>query len=301
MAIGLWEGLIRIGFVQSNINYRNYFRLSHISAQIVNDRGEPIYSSNNNAKTAQLINNKCAVDEDIVLHNKKISAGAVFWLEDISELNRLNRELSESLARLSEEADLLAAENSVREERERLNAQNKIYDGISADTAKQRRLISAFVAEAENNPDLFEKNMSLACFFTVYIKRRSNMILRKSRNEDLSAGDLSLALCESAEYLRRCQIPCLCVCEENLPLDTDEIFTVFDMFETFVEKNYKELKGLIVNLERIKNKIFIKIIAEGSLSAPLIYLRGFDRSIKKEGDAVYFTLEREVREAENAW
>lgn len=294
MAIGFWEGLIRIGFVQSNMNYRNYFKLSHISAQIVNFDGIPVYSSNNTAKTAELIRQKGVIDENTALHSKKISAGAIFWLENTSELNRLNRALSESAARLSEETDLLAAENRVREETESLKEQNKIYDRISACTAEQLRLVSELVSEAEKNPALFEKNMALACFFTVYIKRKSNMLLRKNRTENLSAGDLLLAISESAEYLTRCNIPCLCECEENLPLTSDEVFTIFDMFEGFIEKNYKELVGFMMNIKRINDKIIIKITAEGKLSYTSLCLNGFKVFCDSEPNALYFTLEKNI-------
>lgn len=293
MVIGFWEGLIRIGFVQSNINYKNYFRLSHISAQLADLSGTPVYFSENTSRTEKLIREKNIAEDDLVLHNKKISAGSIFWLEDISELNRLNRELSESIARLSEETDLLAAENRVKEEREALNEQNKIYDEIFKAAAPQLRLVSKLVSEAEKNPGLFERNMALACFFTVYVKRKSNMLLRKSRGDELSGGDLSVALCESSEYLGRCGIPCLCQCDEELPFKTEEVFAVLDMLEGFVEKNYESLTGFMINIRSSENKCIIKLTAEGRLSDERISLDGFLCSSEKEKDTVYFTLEKE--------
>jgi hypothetical protein len=66
------------------------------------------------------------------LFSAAIPDGHVLWTQDISEEERLLRELQETNRELEGENALLLAENELKEKKIRVDAQNRLYDRIPA-------------------------------------------------------------------------------------------------------------------------------------------------------------------------
>ena len=171
---GFWLSLIWIGLIPSNEGYASLFEASEISAQIADSGLNVVYRSKGAATLtqAQLASeNTVMLGENTRLHRKAVHGGFVYWQDDITELNRINDELSEVGERLSEEAELLRMENELEEERARIEARTRVYDRIADEVRPQLEKIADLCAQAEKNPDTYEKNMGHVCLLGAFVKR----------------------------------------------------------------------------------------------------------------------------------
>ena len=111
-----WESCLQVGLIPTNGYYRYFFSESTVAAQIVNGRGEPVYRAKNapNLTPDQLEAAACEsilLNADTRLQSAPVQDGRVYWLEDISKINRIQAQLAEINAQLSEENELKQAEN----------------------------------------------------------------------------------------------------------------------------------------------------------------------------------------------
>lgn len=96
-----FESAIVIGLIPANSAYRNIFEHSAMKACIYDDDNRPaLWSGDWNSKEE---------DPDLRLRKEEVSGGYIEWLEDISTIRRLNREIEEVTAELEDENDLIYA------------------------------------------------------------------------------------------------------------------------------------------------------------------------------------------------
>lgn len=134
----VFESLIRIGFIPSNVNHEELFYVADVSAGIADKDLNVVLTSKNAPEITReqamkaANESKTELREDLVLRAKAIRGGAVLWTEDYSLINKINASLAEINGTLSEEGDLIAAENKLKEQRSKIEEQNNLYKGIFA-------------------------------------------------------------------------------------------------------------------------------------------------------------------------
>ena len=97
-----FESIIQIGMIPANNGYRKLFEHSGINACIFDKDGNPVQTSLGWSQTGQ--------DDDHRISKEPVSGGYITWIEDISAINRLNRELEEVAEELRDENDLIIQE-----------------------------------------------------------------------------------------------------------------------------------------------------------------------------------------------
>ena len=96
-----WESCLQVGLLPTNGHYRFFFSESTVAAQIVNGRGKPVYRAKNapNLTPDQLEAAACEsilLNADTRLQSAPVQDGRVYWLEDISKINRFRHSLLKS-------------------------------------------------------------------------------------------------------------------------------------------------------------------------------------------------------------
>ena len=136
----IMESCVRIGLVPSNENYEKFFASSAVSSVITDENLRPVF------RTAALAETDIApyerakaegtvlLDDNTRLSCKRISGGNVFYAENLSAINELLGKLSVVNETLTEEGDLIAYENELKE---RAGRDKRIY---RAHGRKLRRL-----------------------------------------------------------------------------------------------------------------------------------------------------------------
>ena len=178
----------------------------------------------------------------------KIRPGYVFWTEDESELHRESLRLESANEILSEENDLIAVENELREKKAHLDAQEKIYDKIAAALYPKQKRIEWLMAGTPPASEDFEKTLAECCLLNAYCKRKSNLLLLTDETLSYPNRELFLALQESARYLNCCGIPAAATGEEYSDLSLDSVNAVYDCFETLIEALLPQIRGMTVSL-----------------------------------------------------
>ena len=111
-----------MGLIPTNGYYRYFFSESTVAAQIVDGQGRPVYRAQHapDLTAGQLdaaAREAILLNADTRLQSAPVQDGRVYWVEDISKINRIQAQLAEINTRLSEENELIQAENELKRQR----------------------------------------------------------------------------------------------------------------------------------------------------------------------------------------
>lgn len=257
----IWESCIQTGMIPSNTRYDVLFHHSELSVQILNKAGQVCYAAAQakpaDVQSLALLKTKGSFqpDENTKLHAVPIRGGTVIWREDISQITKLNRRLSDNRQRLSESNYLMKKEIETKSETLRVKEQSRLYELISQTTKPQLMQIEKCL-EAIKSADeagcrrlLCEINV-----FAAYIKRRGNLILMAEENKVVSAGELRLCLVESLENLKLCGIKGGVSLSDEADIPAAFAALCYDLFEEAVERNLSALTGIFAALTKKENE-----------------------------------------------
>ena len=241
-----FEAMFRIGLIPTNSDYGLLFRRSDIRTAILDADGETVMSS---------LSYSDVPGEGERVQRKSIHGGSVTWTEDISELLRLQDELTEVNEALDSENELIREEKSIREERISLETRSRIYDRIREVTrhqaASMRRQLEACALNPESgepDPEDFRKRLGFVLVMGAYIKRTGNLMLLGDGRKTLPVGELALSVSESLEYLRLAGVAVGLECREGADMETPRVLLCYRVFEHFTEANYGEIHACMVEL-----------------------------------------------------
>lgn len=212
--IGL-EALILIGFYPSNDGYASYWHSGSLRGGILGSDGR-FYFVSHSAPPVTAGQVQSAAKEpfplaegSLIMQAIPIRGGYAFWIEDMSEIYRLNRELSDTDDFLEEENEMLRAENELKQERIKLEEEERLYDEMATYLKPQMEKLKKILADMPEDEKMFRQTIREICYLNAYIKRASNLILLTQKNgaSCVDAGELNLALSESLDNVRFACIP----------------------------------------------------------------------------------------------
>lgn len=248
----VFESLIRIGFIPSNVNHEGLFYVADVSAGIADKDLNVVLTSKNapeiTREQATLAANgtKTQLSEDLVLRAKAIRGGEVFWTEDYSVINKINESLAEINETLAEESDLIAAENKLKEQRSKIEEQNNLYKGIFAvfrpHLKKIKKCFSRAISEVEK-----EKALRLAVVYGVYLKRRSNFAML-AKNGQVQLSELLYAIRESTDALSFYGAAASVIFEGDGTALIGQVTFLYEFFEDCIESALPDLSACFVRL-----------------------------------------------------
>jgi len=294
-----WECCISIGLIPSNKGYEELFSGSSIAAQIADADTGIVYSSDSARELTteqKVAKENLMLDENTWLHRAEIQGGFVYWQSDISEVNRLNRELEQIEERLSEETELIRLQNELQTQRTELEEKNRVYDRIAGRVLGQSQRITQLTQEAERDLSLYEKKIGWICFYGSYIKRCANLMLLAENNDKLPCGELLLAVSESLRALSECGVSVALSGGGEGELAADCIFGIYECFELIIERAGRGLTGVSAAVTEKGCKLVLEGLDE-SFEAELKEIqigRKYEEvacQIEREDDIYYVRLE----------
>lgn len=259
------ECCMTLGLIPTNAYYGKMFRNLSLSAQITDKKGKPVFVS---AKVSPLIGEQFVlesgtrIDEHTVLYKMPIPGGFGFWQDDMTNLDRLNEELEEAKEGLKEEAELTRLQNELKEKQAKIEQRTSVYDIIARRTQKQSQAISHLAKTARSTTDTTvrdecRKHITL---LGAYIKRYANLTLLAEESSVIESGELELAVSEVLRYFNYCGKPGEMVVNSDFIVPSQAALAAFEAFETLLEDNYTELKGVFVNFSGDENGIFKMVL-----------------------------------------
>ena len=261
-----WESCLQVGLIPTNGYYRYFFSESTVAAQIVNGRGEPVYRAKNapNLTSDQLEAAACEsilLNADTRLQSAPVQDGRVYWLEDISKINRIQAQLAEINAQLSEENELIQAENELKRQRAQIEEQNRLMDAMLSLVQPQLLAINRLLS------DKSAQSLKHICILGAYVKRRVNLALICDKKMVVPVDELAHCIRESLTYLTQYGAVCALHQEGRGSVSSREAQTAYDFFEDCLEAALPSLSALMVRLE-CGERFSIRLMLEDAAGLP---------------------------------
>lgn len=262
-SIALWESLIQIGLVPSNTGYGDFFNASNLNTLIFDNEGNVKYRSKNATNVSKDVvlqnGNSVVIDENIILKKHNIKGGKVVWTEDISAINRINRELSEVKEQISEYNVILKSEAELKKRRATVTEQNKLYDSITEFIRPQLCDLENILKNIENNSGDISVSYAGACVVNVYIKRISNLLIIAKSRKMLNAFELENSVRELAEYISVYGIACSFFSNVSGEISAEKTIALFKFIGIFIRRIMNCTDALLFNLKVNERFIDLKI------------------------------------------
>ena len=251
------ECCIQCGLIQSNLGYDELFEATSLPVQITDSAFCPQYVSVAmqgalpQSELRQMQQDTVHLGDDTLLKRHKLRRGWVFWKEDISALNQIRKELELTRDELRDTGDVLAAENAQRARWLKLTEENRLYDMMEAQTARQIAMLRDLLAELQKTEDSGRARHLLGQVIIIgtYIKRRSNLIFVGVQRGAISAQELRLCLNESSENISVYGADCKAIVKGEGQLTVEQATQVYDLFEAVVETELESLRALLISIE----------------------------------------------------
>ena len=251
------ECCIQCGLIQSNLGYDELFEATSLPVQITDRAFRSQYVSVAmqgalpQSELRQMQQDTVHLGDDTLLKRHKLRHGWVFWKEDISALNQIRKELELTRDELRDTGDVLAAENAQHARWLKLTEENRLYDMMEAQTARQIAMLRDLLAELQKTEDLGRARHLLGQVIIIgtYIKRRSNLIFVGVQRGAISVQELRLCLNESSENISVYGADCKTIIKGEGQLTVEQATQVYDLFEAVVETELESLRALLISVE----------------------------------------------------
>ena len=248
---------IQCGLIPSNLGYDELFEATSLPVQITDRAFRSQYVSVAmqgalpQSELRQMQQDTVHLGNDTLLKRHKLRRGWVFWKEDISALNQSRKELELIRDELHDTGDVLATENAQRARWLKLTEENRLYDMMEAQTARQIAMLRNLLDELQKteDPDRARHLLGQVIIIGTYIKRRSNLIFVGVQRGAISVQELRLCLNESSENISVYGADCKTIVKGEGQLTVEQATQVYDLFEAVVEVELESLRALLISVE----------------------------------------------------
>ena len=266
-----WESCLQVGLLPTNGYYRYFFSESTVAAQIVDGQGRPVYRAQNapDLTAGQLdaaAREAILLNADTRLQSAPVQDGRVYWVEDISKINRIQAQLAEINTRLSEENELIQAENELKRQRAQIEEKNRLMDEMIALVQPQLLQINQLLGE-ESVQKLDIQKLKQICLLGAYVKRRVNLALICDKKAVVRANELTHCLRESLTYLTQYGAVCALHQEGTDSVCSCHAQSAYDFFEDCLEAALPSLSALMVRVE-CSERFSIRLMMEDAAGLP---------------------------------
>ena len=266
-----WESCLQVGLLRTNGHYRYFFSESTVAAQIVDGQGCPVYRAKNapDLTAGQLdaaAREAILLNADTRLQSAPVQGGRVYWVEDISKINRIRAQLAEINARLSEKNELIQAENALKRQRAQIEEKNRLMDEMIALVQPQLLQINRLLKE-ETAQALNVQNLKQVCLLGAYVKRRVNLALICDQKAVVPVDELTHCIRESLTYLTQYGAVCALHQEGKGSVSSRDAQTAYDFFEDCLEAALPSLSALMVRVE-CGGRFSIRLMLEDAAGLP---------------------------------
>ena len=285
----IFESCIQCGLIQSNLGYDELFEATSLPVQITDRALRPQFVSVAmqeplpQSELRSMQQDSVHLSGDTLLKRHALRRGWVFWKEDISALNQIRKELELTRDELRDTGDVLAAENAQRARWLKLTEENRLYDMMEAQTARQIAMLRDLLAELQKTEDSGRARHLLGQVIIIgtYIKRRSNLIFVGVQRGAISVQELRLCLNESSENIIVYGADCKTIVKGEGQLTVEQATQVYDLFEAVVETELESLRALLISIEVGK---WVEVALCVSAAEPLCGLRARFPDLEWEQD-----------------
>ena len=209
LSVLFFEAVLHTGMIPVNIQYQRLFTSAPISLTLLDEDGRTVLSSPGTRPISRSIWKRLHTDiqqpllrdRDTQFHAVPIRGGMAVWQEDLSQINRLRREIQDVQTRLEAANALLREEGEVKKRLLAAQTNQALFEQLDQD---MERRITSLAHLIETLPEA-EHPRNLTAYITLclcHIKRRCNLFFLARQGESLPGDELGMYMDELAELGR---------------------------------------------------------------------------------------------------
>lgn len=209
LSVLFFEAVLHTGMIPVNIQYQRLFTSAPISLTLLDEDGRTVLSSPGTRPISRSIWKRLHTDiqqpllrdRDTQFHAVPIRGGMAVWQEDLSQINRLRREIQDVQIRLEAANALLREEGEVKKRLLAAQTNQALFEQLDQD---MERRITSLAHLIETLPEA-EHPRNLTAYITLclcHIKRRMNLFFLARQGESLPGDELGMYMDELAELGR---------------------------------------------------------------------------------------------------
>ena len=257
LSVSFFEAVLHGGLIPVNIQYQRLFVSAPIRMTLLDEDGRTVLSSPGTRPISRSVWQRLRTDiqqpllrdRDAQFHAVPIRGGMAVWQEDLSQINRLRREIQDVQTRLEAANALLREEGEVKKRLMAAQTNRALFEQLDRDM--ERRIASLLhlietLAEAENPG----RRTAYITLCLCHIKRRCNLFFLARQGEPLPGDELAIYLDELAELARYGGAKTLLRCGQIGALEIRSAALCYDFaFETISWALREEASPLMGYLE----------------------------------------------------
>ena len=271
LSVLFFEAVLHGGLIPVNTQYRRLFASAPIRLTLLDEEGRTVLSSPGTRPISRSVWKRLHTDmrhpllrdRDTQFHAVPIRGGMAVWQEDLSQINRLRREIQDVQTRLEAANALLREEGEVKKRLLAAQTNQALFEQLDRD---MERRIAALANLIETLPEA-EHPGSLTAYITLclcHIKRRCNLFFLARQGEPLPGDELGIYLDELAELARYGGLKTLLRCGQIGALEIRSAALCYDFaFETISWTLREEASPLMGCLEKEGRQLVFRFLPGG--------------------------------------
>lgn len=235
LSVLFFETVLHAGLVPVNVQYQRLFASAPIRLTLLDESGHTVLSSRGAPPVSRSIWQRLLADmehpllrdHDTQLHAVPIHGGMAVWQEDLSQLNRLRREIQAVQARLEAANALLREESEVKKRLLASETNRTMFEQLDRDMERRIQTLGRLIETLPETPH----PRDLTAYITLclcHIKRRCNLFFLARQGDGLPGEELSIYLDELAELARYAGLQLLIRCGQRGVLEIRRAALCYD-------------------------------------------------------------------------
>ena len=271
LSVLFFEAVLHGGLIPVNIQYQRLFASAPIRLTLLDENGRTVLSSPGVRPISHSVWQRLRTDmhqpllrdRDTLFHAVPVRSGMAVWQEDLSQINRLRREIQDVQARLEAANTLLRDEGEVKKRLLTAEANRALFEQLDRD---MERRVTSLAHLIEMLPEA-EHPRTLTAYITLclcHIKRRCNLFFLARQGESLPGEELGMYLDELAELARYGGLKILIRCGQTDALEIRSAAVCYDFaFETISWTLREEASPLMGYLEAEDAQLVFRFLPGG--------------------------------------
>jgi hypothetical protein len=273
MTIGLFtllfaESILRTGIVPVNSKYRTLFTYSTLGIQVIDSERKTTISSVAAPHFAQETVEQALAssplpaqaDENTLLFAAPITGGYALWQEDITAVNRLHKDIAESVQKIRNANIVLAEEEKIKRAVDEENARLQLMAQLESEIERHTIKLSTMIEHYENVADR-PRAMARITIQLCYVKRRCNLFFIEQEAKALHADELTVYMDELAEIAKLAGVESIFTSELKTLLAIRRTTLLYDFFfNVLFWATWLGSPRIIVHLGTENNNTILRIL-----------------------------------------
>ena len=267
-AMLMFETCIRSGLIPVNTKYIQIFTRSPLKIQILNKEKEVAMASASAEPINKDIIEKVIAtspfpvlqEDESLLYANPIPGGYALWIEDVSKIQELQRDIKKSTKNLKEANAMLAKEEKIKRLINERNVKKQLMEQLEGEIAENLKKLSTMIEKLEHSYNHLIETTRIALLLC-YIKRRCNLFFKEKEVHSIEINELVLYMDELSDLAKRSNVNIVTVnlIKGNLTIRHATLF--YDFFYSVIDLSVtKSCPYIIANMEAEEEWITLRIL-----------------------------------------